>query len=251
MQFISKKTIYIHLNIFLLLSYQNSTKNNIKMKDLGKKLALFIFLYLIYQNIFYILLVPEIYSNPIYVVYLLTAYLITLVDTLIRSIPKEKKSLKKFDILILSMLLSSPFFLIGAYYENTLLIFQLFPFWDNIIISYIGFIIFLSGGLFVIVARAQIGRFGTAELSIEEDHQLFTQGVYNYIRNPMYSGSLIATIGFCLVFKCIITLLIMFIYYFLIYRMRIIEEERILAKEFGEKFESYKKRTKRLIPFLY
>jgi len=175
----------------------------------------------------------------------------TLIDTLIRSIPEEKKASKKFDFLILIMLLSSPFFLIGAYYENTLLISQLFPFWDNIIISYVGFIIYLSGGLLTIVSRAQIGRFGTAELSTEEDHQLITHGVYRYIRNPMYSGALIATIGFCLVFRCIMTLIIMFMYYFLVYRMRIIEEERILTEKFREEFEEYKKRTKKLIPFLY
>jgi len=221
------------------------------MKDLGKKLALFIFLYVIYQNIFYLLFVPEIYSIPLYVLYLLTAYMITLVDTLIRSIPQQRNVSKLFDFLILTMLLLSPFFLIGAFYENKLFISQIIPFWDNIIISYVGFSLYISGGLLIIVARAQLGRFGTGELITEEDHQLITQGVYNYIRNPMYSGGLIATIGFCLVFRCIITLIIMFVYYFLLIRMRINEEERILEKKFGEKFEEYKKRTKKLIPFLY
>ncbi|MFX0178013.1 MAG: methyltransferase family protein [Candidatus Hodarchaeota archaeon] len=221
------------------------------MKDVIKKLLLFIFVYLIYQNIFYIILVPEIYSIPIYVLYLLTAYMFTLTDTLIRSLPEEKRASKIYDILILAMLFLSPFFLIGAYLENTLLISQIFPLWDNIIISYIGFILYLIGALLVLVARVQLGRFGTAELSTEEDHQLFTQGVYKYIRNPMYSGGLIATIGFCLVFRCIIILSIMFIYTFLIYRMRIIEEERILLEKFGKEFEDYKEKTKRLVPFLY
>ncbi|MFX1327248.1 MAG: methyltransferase family protein [Promethearchaeota archaeon] len=182
---------------------------------------------------------------------MLTAYIFTLADTLIRSIPEEKSASKIFDILILSMLLLSPFFLIGAYLENTLLISQIFPFWNSIIISYIGFILYLTGALLIFVARVQLGRFGTAELSIEKDHQLFTEGVYKYIRNPMYSGGLIATIGFCLVFRCIITLIIMFIYTFLIYRMRIIEEERILLEKFGKEFEEYKSKTKRLFPFLY
>ncbi|MFX1412095.1 MAG: methyltransferase family protein [Promethearchaeota archaeon] len=194
---------------------------------------------------------PEIYSIPIYVIYLLTAYMFTLVDTLIRSLPEEKRASKIYDILILIMLLLSPFFLIGAYLENTLLISQIFPFWDNIIISYIGFILYLTGALLILVARAQLGRFGTAELSTERDHQLFTQGVYKYIRNPMYSGGLIATIGFCLVFRSIITLIIMFIYTFLVYRMRIIEEERILLEKFGKEFEDYKMKTKRLLPYIY
>ena len=221
------------------------------MKDLVKKLLLFIFVYLIYQNIFYIIFVPEIYSIPIYVVYLLTAYIFTLVDTLIRSLPEEKRASKIFDILLLSMLLLSPFFLIAAYLENKLLISLIFPFWDNVFISYIGFIFYLPGALLIFVARVQLGRFGTAELSTQENHQLFTQGVYKYIRNPMYFGGLIATIGFCLIFRCIITLIIMFIYTFLVYRMRIIEEERILLEKFGLEFEEYKKKTKKLIPFIY
>jgi len=221
------------------------------MKDLTKKFLLFIFIYIIYQNIFYIILVPEIYSIPIYVVYLLSAYMFTLADTLIRSLPEEKHASKIYDILILMMLLLSPFFLIGAYLENTLLISQIFPLWDNVIISYIGFIFYLTGAILTLISRAQLGRFGTAELSTEKDHQLFTQGVYKYIRNPMYSGGLIATIGFCLVFRCIITLFIMFIYTFFVYRMRIIEEERILLAKFGQEFEDYKRKTKRLLPFLY
>ena len=221
------------------------------MKDFVKKLLLFIIVYLIYQNIFYIILIPEIYSIPIYVVYLLTAYMFTLTDTLIRSLPEEKRASKIFDILILTMLLLSPFFLIGAYFENTLFISQILPFWDNIVISYIGFIIYITGSLLILVARVQLGRFGTAELSTEQDHQLFTEGVYKYIRNPMYSGGLIATIGFCLVFRCIITLIIIFIYTFLVYRMRLIEEERILLEKFGKQYEEYKRKTKKLIPFLY
>ncbi|MFW9970935.1 MAG: methyltransferase family protein [Candidatus Odinarchaeota archaeon] len=189
--------------------------------------------------------------SSIYVVYLLTAYIFTLADTLIRSLPEEKHASKIYDILLLSMLLISPFFLIGAFLENKLFISLFFPIWDNIIVSYLGFILYITGALLVFVARTQLGRFGTAELSTEEDHQLFTQGVYKYIRNPMYSGGLIATIGFCLVFRCIITLIIMFVYTFLIYRMRILEEERILLKKFGKEFEDYKKKTKKLIPFLY
>ena len=221
------------------------------MKDFVKKLLLFIIVYLIYQNIFYIILIPEIYSIPIYVVYLLTAYIFTLTDTLIRSLPEEKRASKIFDILILTMLLLDPFFLIGAYLENTMLISQILPFWDNIIISYIGFILYFTGALLILVARVQLGRFGTAELSTEQDHQLFTEGVYKYIRNPMYSGGLIATIGFCLIFRCIITLIIVFTYTFLVYRMRLLEEERILLEKFGKQFEDYKRKTKKLIPFLY
>ncbi|MFW9822310.1 MAG: methyltransferase family protein [Candidatus Thorarchaeota archaeon] len=221
------------------------------MKELLTKLIFFILIYLVYQNICYIFLVPQIYVNPIYVVYLIIAYLFTLADTLIRSIPEQRHSSKIFSLLILIMILSSPFFLIAAFIENTYLILNFFPLWDHIYISYLGFILYISGSLLVVVARVQLGRFGTGELITEEDHRLFTQGAYTYIRNPMYSGALIATIGFCLVFRCIITLIIMFLFNFLIFRMRIVEEEKILLEKFGDTFEEYRKKTKRLVPFLY
>ncbi|MFW9818636.1 MAG: methyltransferase family protein [Candidatus Thorarchaeota archaeon] len=179
------------------------------------------------------------------------SYMFHFADTLIRPFTEEKSSSKIYNLLMLLMILLTPFFLIGAYFENKLLISQISSLWNNIIVSYIGFCTYLLGGLLTIVARTQLGRFGTAELITEEDHQLFTQGVYRYIRNPMYTGSIIAMVGFCLIFRCLIFLVIIFSFYFLGLRMRILEEERILTEKFGAKYEEYKKRTKRLFPFIY
>lgn len=221
------------------------------MKDIIKKILITLVFQIAYQNIFYILLVPEIYTVSIYVLYLLTNHVFALADALIRAVPKERNPSKIYDFLILLMFLLSPFFLIAAFYENMLLISLILPFWDNLIVSYIGFVIYLSAGIFVIVGRVQLGKFGSGELITEEDHKLNTKGVYKYIRNPMYSGALIAVIGFGLVFRSIITLLIVSIFYFILFKMRIDEEERLLYEAFGEEFTNYKKKSKKLIPFIY
>ena len=221
------------------------------MKDIGKKILLFLILQITYPNIFYILLVPEVYTVSIYIVYLLTNYIIALADTLIRPLTKERNPSKIYDFLILLLFLLAPFFLIVAFYENKLLISSIIPFWDNLIVSYVGFVIYLSAGIFVIVGRVQLGKYGSGELITEEDHKLNTEGVYKYIRNPMYSGALIAVIGFGLVFRSIITLLFVSIIYFFVFKMRIDEEERLLYEAFGEEFTNYKKKSKKLIPFIY
>jgi protein-S-isoprenylcysteine O-methyltransferase Ste14 len=221
------------------------------MKDISKKILLFLILQITYPNIFYILLVPEIYTVSIYVLYLLTNYIIAFADSLIRPLTKERNPSKIYDFLIVLMFLLSPFLLIAAFYENKLLISSMLPFWDNLIVSYIGFVIYLSAGIFVIVGRVQLGKFGSGELITEEDHKLNTEGVYKYIRNPMYSGALIAVIGFGLVFRSIITLLFVSIFYFIVFKMRIDEEERLLYEAFGEEFTDYKKKSKKLIPFVY
>ncbi len=221
------------------------------MNDISKKILLTLILQIAYQNIFYILLVPEIYTVSIYVLYLLTNHVIALADALIRPLTKERNPSKIYDFLILLMFFLSPFLLIAAFYENKLLISSILPFWDNLIVSYLGFVIYLSAGIYVIVARVQLGKFGSGVLITEEDHKLCTEGVYKYIRNPMYSGGLIAVIGFSLVFRCIITLLIVSIFYFFVLKMRIDEEERLLYEAFGEEFTNYKKKSKKLIPFIY
>jgi protein-S-isoprenylcysteine O-methyltransferase Ste14 len=221
------------------------------MKDISKKILITLVLQIAYQNIFYILLVPEIYTISIYVLYLLTNHVIALADALIRAVPKERNPSKKFSFLILLLFLLSPFFLIAAFYENKLLISSILPYWDNIIVSYLGFVIYLSAGILVIIARVQLGKFGSGELITEEDHKLYTEGVYKYLRNPMYSGALIAVIGFGLVFRTILTLLIISILYFILFKMRIDEEERLLYEVFGEEFTNYKKKSKRIIPFIY
>jgi protein-S-isoprenylcysteine O-methyltransferase Ste14 len=222
-----------------------------KLKDIIKKILLFLILQVTYPIIFYILFIPEIFTVSIYVLYLLTNYIIALADALIRPLTKERNPSKIFDFLLLLMFLLSPFFLIAAFYENKFLISSILPFWDSFIVSYVGFVIYLSAGIFVIVGRVQLGKFGSGELITEEDHKLNTEGVYKYIRNPMYSGALIAVIGFGLVFRSIITLLIVSIFYFIVFKMRIDEEERLLYEAFGEEFTDYKKKSKKLIPFIY
>ena len=221
------------------------------MKYLIKKILLVLILQITYPTIFYILFVPGIFTVSIYVLYLLTYYIIALAEGLIRPLTKEQNPSKIFDFLMLLMFVLSPFFLIAAFYENKFLISSILPFWDSLIVSYVGFVIYLSAGIFVIIARVQLGKFGSGELITEKNHKLNTEGFYKYIRNPMYSGALLGVIGFGLVFRSIITLLIVSIFYLIVFKMRIDEEERLLYEAFGEEFTNYKKKSKKLIPFIY
>jgi len=77
------------------------------------------------------------------------------------------------------------------------------------------------------------------------------QGIYKYIRHPIYSGSIIGVLGFGLVFRALIVLIFCLFLYFIIFRQRMIYEEQILEDKFGQEYVTYKKKTKRLIPFIY
>jgi protein-S-isoprenylcysteine O-methyltransferase Ste14 len=221
------------------------------MKVIIKKFMLFLLLTLIYQTVIFVIFVPQVYSNTAYMIYLLMSYTITLADTLVRPWTQEQNLSNKFEIIMLLVFILTPFFLIAAYFENVFLIAPLISFWNSIIVAYIGFVIYLAAGIMVLIARTQLGRFGSGELITAEDHQLYTEGVYHYIRNPMYSGALIGVVGFCFIFRSLITMLVLVSFYFLVFRMRINREERILLEKFGDEFVKYKNSTKKLIPFVY
>ncbi|MFX1452829.1 MAG: methyltransferase family protein [Promethearchaeota archaeon] len=163
----------------------------------------------------------------------------------------EKGETDKYSIILLILFFAFPFLQIINYYENLIIISKYFTFWDNVIISYIGIVIYTLGGIVSIVSRIQLGKFGGGYLVIEEDHKLSTNGIYSKIRHPMYSGGLIAVIGAGLVFRTIFMLFSCFLLYFFVFRQRINLEEQLLTESFGEEYLSYIKKTKRLIPFIY
>ena len=76
-------------------------------------------------------------------------------------------------------------------------------------------------------------------------------GPYRFTRNPMYFGGILGAIGIGLVFRSIIVTIFATVLQIVIYRSRILVEEQLLLKAFGEEYTKYKKRTKRLIPFIY
>lgn len=88
-------------------------------------------------------------------------------------------------------------------------------------------------------------------LKIDIPSDLITQGIYKYVRNPMYLGSLIMFIGLSLLLTDIkVTILLVYIInQFLL--ERIYKEEDLLLRYFGLKYLNYKNNTKRYIPFVY
>ncbi len=109
------------------------------------------------------------------------------------------------------------------------------------------------GGILLLSSRIQIERFGSLKVVLEDDHKLITDGLYHYIRNPMYLGFLTFFFGFLFLFSFggFISIPIVLIPLFLTFQQRIRIEEKLLISLFGDEYIPYIKRTKRLIPFIY
>ncbi|MDX2425806.1 MAG: protein-S-isoprenylcysteine O-methyltransferase [Cycloclasticus sp.] len=87
-------------------------------------------------------------------------------------------------------------------------------------------------------------------LFIREDHVLVTQGVYRKIRHPMYLSFFMWAIGQALIIENWLAGPLGLLAIALIYRFRVLREEQQLLSQFGAEYESYQKRTGRLLPKL-
>jgi protein-S-isoprenylcysteine O-methyltransferase Ste14 len=132
-----------------------------------------------------------------------------------------------------------------------LLGFELLPF-DFPYVSLGGFVLVVIGIVISINARRVLGAnwAHAADYQIKKDHTLITKGVYGFIRHPIYTGLLFASVGAELVVESYLFLFVLLFMVFWSYS-RGKREEKILEAHFGKAYADYKKRTKMLIPFLF
>jgi protein-S-isoprenylcysteine O-methyltransferase Ste14 len=94
-----------------------------------------------------------------------------------------------------------------------------------------------------------LGRLYSPEVTIQKNHRLITDGPYRHIRHPRYLGGMIQGIGLSLLFRSWIGLALTFLF-IVIVSFRIKDEEALMSREFGEEWETYCKKSWRLIPFI-
>jgi protein-S-isoprenylcysteine O-methyltransferase Ste14 len=105
--------------------------------------------------------------------------------------------------------------------------------------------------LVFIQSHRNLGRNFSVTLKIRETHTLVTDGIYRYVRHPMYSSFWLWAIGQALLFPNWIVggaglLAIAFLYF-----RRIRREEQMMLETFGDEYAAYCNRTARLIPRVY
>ncbi|GAC1333795.1 MAG: hypothetical protein NVSMB14_00710 [Isosphaeraceae bacterium] len=121
---------------------------------------------------------------------------------------------------------------------------------DGDAVRYSGLAILIVGMVLRIGPMYLLGRRFTWPLATQEHHVLVTSGYYRYIRHPSYLGALLIMIGWILVFRSGISfLLVLLIIPFSLFVIP--KEEALLSAEFGEEYENYRRRTWRMIPFVY
>ena len=113
-----------------------------------------------------------------------------------------------------------------------------------------GVLLYAVGGALRSAPVFALGERFSGLVAIQRDHELVTDGLYRYIRNPSYLGLLIGTLGWALAFRSIIGILLTVLLVVpLVARMQ--GEEALLGERFGEAYAAYRARSWRLIPWVY
>jgi protein-S-isoprenylcysteine O-methyltransferase Ste14 len=87
-------------------------------------------------------------------------------------------------------------------------------------------------------------------VAIQPGHQLITDGVYRYIRNPSYLGLLAMMLGWGLAVRTAVGVMLTVLMLPPLFA-RIRAEERLLRAHVGAEYDDYCARTWRLIPGIY
>jgi len=121
---------------------------------------------------------------------------------------------------------------------------------DGDSIRWVGVALLTAGGALRIWPVYVLGNRFSGLVAIQRGHKLVTNGIYGVIRNPSYLGLLVSTLGWALAFRSEVgVVLAALMIPPLVARMG--AEERLLRAHFGGEYDTYCKRTWRLIPRIY
>jgi protein-S-isoprenylcysteine O-methyltransferase Ste14 len=120
---------------------------------------------------------------------------------------------------------------------------------DTLTTALVGLGIQIGFTLFYLFARFYLGRLWSGAITIMNDHELIQTGPYRFLRHPMYTGVLGMFAGTAIVSGQYHALLGVAVAA-LAYARKIRIEDRVLSTEFGPAYQTYRKRTAALIPWL-
>lgn len=155
---------------------------------------------------------------------------------------KNKKTTGKIFVFFQFALASA--FILGTIFENRLTEHPQYT-----VIKIISVIFLILGFLTVSAALISFRQMITPNPVPLDSAELRTGGIYSYIRHPMYTSVILVFIGFSLFMNAYIMFFSnIVVVIFLIIKINF-EESRLLEK--FQDYDAYRKKTKRLIPFIY
>ena len=118
-----------------------------------------------------------------------------------------------------------------------------------LVMYWIGITLLAAGLLFSVWARRTLGRNWSGMVTVKQDHELIQTGPYRWVRHPIYTGLLVAFAGSAISWNRSFGFYVLAVAFVAIW-LKLRREEAFMRETFGEKYDAYCARTKRLVPFL-
>ena len=115
--------------------------------------------------------------------------------------------------------------------------------WAGVAVLALGILLFWK-------SHRDLGRNWSAFLQIRESHTLITNGVYRYVRHPMYASVWLWVIAEPLLLHNWIAGLSGPVSFAILYFVRTPREEKMMLDRFGDEYREYMKGTGRVLPRL-
>ena len=111
-------------------------------------------------------------------------------------------------------------------------------------------LLLVSLRLFRLTHKA-LGKMWSHSLDLREDHKLVTSGIYEKVRHPMYTAFWVWAIGAAFLLPNWVAGFSGLIGFGTLFFLRVGQEEEMMKAEFGDEYEAYMKRTKKVFPGIY
>ncbi len=115
-------------------------------------------------------------------------------------------------------------------------------------LSYLGAVLFAGAAVLLWLTHRALGRNWTPTLGIRESHTLVTDGVFRYIRHPMYAAHLLWAIAQPLLLHNWIAGFSFLAVSVPHYILRVGDEEQMMLDNFGEEYRDYMEQTGGFFP---
>lgn len=113
-----------------------------------------------------------------------------------------------------------------------------------------GVAVALLGIGFAIWARVHLGTMWSSTVTLKSEHKLIQSGPYALVRHPIYTGVLVALVGTAVTIGTLQAFLSLPMFAFSLI-LKLSQEEQLMAATFGTEHAAYRRRVKRLIPFVW
>ena len=114
-----------------------------------------------------------------------------------------------------------------------------------------GMIVFAAANWLLWRSHADLADNWSPTLEVRENHTLVTDGVFYYIRHPMYAAHWLWAVAQSLLLHNWIAGLASLVAIIPLYFRRVPEEEQLMLDQFGGEYQEYMTRTGRIMPRIF